>query len=166
MYADGILSAITGHLHHLESLQLHLPDGTGFAHGRQEWDDAGVPRLHLNGNNHIITEFSAEQMVLLRTECPRLVSLEISNTFISLQAPALLALGELDTLRRIKLLYSEELVQALPRFLAISRQIEEVAFFEDVAIGSEEWLSIDNKIAQVSDLFPSVLIHVMHEDMD
>lgn len=164
-HADDVLNAITGHLHNLESLRLQLPEVNRYAdYPFMSWDGDDGPVQEIHHSN--ITYFTAEQMTMLKTACPRLISIEISNTCISLHPAALLALGELDKLRRIKLLYSEELAQILPQFLSISKQMEEVTFFEDVSIGSGRWMTIDNKIARVSDLFPSVLIHLIHEEME
>jgi hypothetical protein len=78
--------------------------------------------------------------------------------------PAFKALAEFDHLRRIKLMYDDVIVDALPHLLQQSRMLEEVVFFdnayeiEEEEGGREKWQAMGDKLARLSEQFPSVFI--------
>jgi hypothetical protein len=61
-------------------------------------------------------------------------------------------------------MYEDPIVDTLPYLLQQGRMIEEVIFFENAAEvmeeegGEERWQAMGNKLAKISEQFPTVLI--------
>jgi hypothetical protein len=64
-----------------------------------------------------MTEISFSTIFALKKGCPSLISLEITDGLIGFDVDAFVALKDFTCLRRIKLLYDDNIVKALPRLL-------------------------------------------------
>lgn len=142
--ANIAIVELSRRLCNLESLSLQLPD------------------KDLDGPSNI--RFST--IIALKNGCPLLFSLEITDGLIGFDVDAFLALKDFTCLRKIKLLYDDYIVEALPRLLeeSYSYSIEDVQFYENAGEifneegGAARWHAMEESLVKISGVFPCVNI--------
>ena len=141
--ANPAIIELSRRLSKLQSLSLQLPD-------KDE-----------NGPDDI--SFSA--IAALKNGCPYLLTLEITDGLIGFDVDAFVALKDFSRLKRIKLLYDDQIVDALPRLLEESSDsIEDVQFYENAGdIFSEDdgparWHAMEERLEKMSAVFTCVNI--------
>lgn len=141
--ANPAIIELSRRLSKLQTLSLQLPD-------KDE-----------NGPDDI--SFSA--IAALKHGCPSLITLEITDGLIGFDVDAFVALKDFTFLKRIKLLYDDSIVDALPRLLEeCSDSIEDVQFFENAGdIFSEDdgparWHAMEERLEKMSAVFTCVNI--------
>jgi hypothetical protein len=142
--ANIAIIELSKRLCNLESLSLQLPDK----------DEDGP------------NEISFSTISALKNGCPSLFSLEITDGLIGFDVDAFLALKDFTCLRKIKLLYDDNIVEALPRLLeeSYSDSIEDVQFYENAGEifteegGAARWHAMEESLVKISGVFPCVNI--------
>jgi hypothetical protein len=147
--ANKVLVYIAQQLPLLEHLLLHLPFVQVSA--------SQAPPPHS-------TDISVETVRALQSGCPALRSLELSGALVSFDTSAFLQLAHCPQLRRLKVLYEEALVDALPALLTGADFLDEVVFYENAADFLDEqvvvqaWEHMEERLQTVSEQFPAVRI--------
>jgi hypothetical protein len=141
--ANSAIIELSKRLSRLENLALQLPD-------KDE-----------NGPDDI----SYSAIAALKHGCPSIISLEITDGLIGFDVDAFVALKDFRQLRKIKLLYDDIIVDALPRLLeeSLSDSIDEVEFFENAGEISLEdegtrWYAMEERLVKMSSVFTCVTI--------
>jgi len=160
--ANCALVTLGTRLRQLEALSLHLPDE----------DNVLLP--------HNISQSAVRS---LAAGCPALLSLEVTDGLIAFDVDAFEALGGFRSLRRVKMPYDDDCLEALPAVLRESQSLEEVLFYDNAADvvdddddnnqqvqlhpphgaqgsaaggGVSRWHEMSEKLARISIMFPSV----------
>lgn len=142
--ANQAIVELSKRLSQLETLSLQLPD---------RGDDGP-------------TDISLTTILALRHGCPSLQSLEISDGLTGFEVDAFVALKDFKCLRKIKLLYDDNIVDALPRLLQVSSSdtIEDVQFYENAGEifneldGAAKWDAMEERLLRMSGMFSCVNI--------
>ena len=77
-------------------------------------------------------DISLETMERLHSGCPLLSTLEISGSVVGIEVAAFLFLQHFLYLRKIKLLYDEDIIDALCMLLYKAEYLDEIIFYEDI----------------------------------
>lgn len=142
--ANTAIVELSRRLSNLEALSLQLPDK----------DEEGPD------------DISFSTIAALKHGCPFLLSLEITDGLIGFEIDAFVALKDLAHLKRIKLLYDDNIVDSLPRLLdeSVYDSIEDVQFFENAGeiFGQEDgaacWHAMEERLVKLSAVFTCVNI--------
>lgn len=134
--ANAAIIESSKRLLNLEMLMLQLPDK----------DENGPDDINYSS------------VVALKHGCPSLIALEITDGLIGFDVDAFVALKDFRNLRRIKLLYDDNIVDALPRLLeeSSSSSIEDIQFYENAGEifgeddGSVRWHAMQERLVEMS----------------
>ena len=103
-------------------------------------------------------DINYSSVVALKQGCPSLIALEITDGLIGFDVDAFVALKDFRNLKRIKLLYDDNIVDALPRLLeeSSSSPIEDIQFYENAGEifgeddGSVRWHAMQERLVAMS----------------
>lgn len=144
-FVNTALSSIAESFPVLEGLTLDMPDEAELVHS---------------------TKVSKEVMLVLTMSCPRLYSIEFRNSFVSFEADAVLYMAQFRNLRKLRLVFDDDVVALLPDLLAKSSSLEELHLYQDRGdimdeMGSDaRWDQMQAMVDLLQEQFTTVYIHL------
>lgn len=149
-YGNQFIAAVGKRFPVLERLSVSLSDNESSA-----------------GANAIVpADINSLSMSNLCANCQSLRCVEISGGIVGVDLAAFKLLAHLPLLRRVILLYNEEIVNELPHTLNSGSNLEEIIFFENAGeIMSENgntnrWEQMEDAINDLAELFPALSIRL------
>ena len=141
--ANATIIELSKRLKNLEDLRLQLPDR----------DELGPD------------DISTSAIAALRHGCPRLSLFETTDGLIGIEVDAFISLKEFRCLRKLKVLYDDNIVDALPKLLeeSSSNSLDDVQFYENAGEileddGATRWNAMEERLAKISAIFTCVNI--------
>jgi len=101
-------------------------------------------------------------MKKLLSGCPMIEQIALINEPHSIESNAFLMLRDFTSLRSIKLLYDDTLLDSslIQSVLSKSLTLEEI-IFSDCSYEVEEWALMEGKVEKIAQEFPAVLIELV-----